>query len=466
MFQLLYPLGLLAALGIIVPVIVHLWNIKNGKTLKIGSIALLGSPSNQRSRNLKVTDWPLLLIRCILLLLVSLLLALPVYRTKQITADRPGWIVVERALLKEVWTKHKRQLDSLLSKGYQLHDLALKFPLIDLKDTATVFSKPSTTGPSYFSMLRHLDQSLGAGFKVYLYTGNQLSRFSGALPVTQLALHWQLASVDDSLKTTWPVGGLTAHSSAAGTYYSPVSTFADTVNQEIAIYESSKSGGASYVRAAVLAIADFTKHKVHLRTVQTVEDIKKPGTFIFWLSDERLTDVQLKGLAPGTTVFAYAGAKPFKLKSQILKLRGDALDETQLYQRTATTEKAGVPVWTDGFGEPLLVETRELGVHLYKFYSRFSPQWTSMVWSNGMLMAMLPVLNPDPAAIYGFKEDERYLNAVSTTSIAGISGSSEKGITPATSYETKAIENYIWWLLFIVFIAERWLSYRKTRQGI
>jgi len=120
--QFLYPISLLAAAGIIVPVIIHLWNIKNGKTLKIGSISLLGAPSNQRSRNFRVSDWPLLLLRCLLIILIALLLSAPLFSSRHAGSKNAGWIIVEKQRFHELWIKNKKEIDSLQHKGYELRD--------------------------------------------------------------------------------------------------------------------------------------------------------------------------------------------------------------------------------------------------------------------------------------------------------------------------------------------------------
>jgi len=466
MFQLLYPLGLLAALGILVPIIVHLWNIKNGKTLKIGSIALLGAPSNQRSRNLKVTDWPLLVLRILLVLLVAFLLAIPVYQSKTAAAERPGWILVERTELSDVWKQHHKQFDSLLSRGFEVHAFDLNFPKIDVKDSSTVFSKPAEQPLSYFSLLKQLDQTLGAGFKVFLFTGNQLSRFSGKQPETRLNLKWQIAAADSSLKTSWMASGLTAHSSTAGTYYSSAALTADTSTSHISIYQSSKFGGAGYLRAAVLAISEFTKRKVRLHDISSIGQITRADEFVFWLSDEPLTKKQLQGLPEGTTIFSYAGTKLSKINSLLLDDKGNVVDEVRMYQRTITAAESGIPVWTDGFGDVLLSKQTSAGLTWYQFYSRFNPQWTSMVWTNGMLMAMLPILHPQPGAAYGFDEDAKSLRAVDAKAFMARVNSNAKGSPTAQVYEQKLFENYIWWLLFVVFITERWLSHKKTTYAL
>ena len=468
MFQLLYPIGLLAALGIIVPVIVHLWNIKNGKTLKIGSIALLGSPSNQRSRNLRITDWPLLVLRSLLVFLVAILLAAPVYQVKQTSAERPGWVVVERNDFAGVWKTHRKQLDSLLQKGFELHAFEPQFSAIELKDTSTVFSKPAKKPLSYFSLIKQLDEKLGPGFKVYAYTGNLLRRFSGTRPVSKLNLIWQIAPVDDSLKITWntKAGGnglnlLDAHGSPRGTYYTVSTNAHDTAVQHVAIYQSSKAGGAAYVRAAVLALADFQKHKIAIQEISNLSQVKASGSFVFWLADQPLNAGQLNALPNGTKVLSYAGIKAVKLKSLITDQSGNSLDETELYQRT-DAKAAGTTVWADGYGKPLVTKNDAGKVIWYQFYSRFSPQWTSMVWTNGMLTALLPILSPQEGSNYGFNEEDESIRAVTAANVFSGSVVSGKGTAVQSAYVEMALSNYIWWFIFAVFVMERWLSYRKT----
>ncbi|RZM29827.1 MAG: hypothetical protein EOO88_03310 [Pedobacter sp.] len=468
MFQLLNPIGLLAALGIIVPVIVHLWNIKNGKTLKIGSIALLGSPSNQRSRNLRITDWPLLLLRSLMILLVALLLAVPIYQVKQTAAERPGWVVVERNDFSRVWKTHRKQLDSLLKKGFELHAFEPEFSSIELKDTSTVFSKPAKEPLSYFSLIKQLDEKLGPGFKVYAFTGNLLSRFSGARPVSKLSLNWQIAPVDDSLKTSWTTKAgdnglnmLDAHTSPAGTYYTVSKNANGTTVQHVAIYQSSKAGGAAYVRAAVLALADFQKHKIEIQDISSLSQVKASGSFVFWLADQPLNAGQLNALPNGTKVLSYAGTKAVKLKSLITDQSGNSLDETELYQRTDAIS-AGTTVWSDGYGRPLLTKNDAGKVIWYQFYSRFSPQWTSMVWTNGMLTALLRILSPQEGPNYGFNEEGESVRAVTAANVFSGSVVSGKGEAVQSGYVDMALSNYIWWFIFAVFLVERWLSHRKT----
>src|SRR5216684_1533812 len=79
--------------GIIVPVAIHLWNNKQGKVLAIGSIAFLEKTSRRKARSRKLSEWGLLLLRCLLLILLSLLLAGPFWKSTSSAEGKKGWVL-------------------------------------------------------------------------------------------------------------------------------------------------------------------------------------------------------------------------------------------------------------------------------------------------------------------------------------------------------------------------------------
>jgi hypothetical protein len=63
LFTLLTPSALLALLGILVPVAIHLWNRRPGREVAVGSLRWLTAGANRRLRNLKPEQLWLLLLR-------------------------------------------------------------------------------------------------------------------------------------------------------------------------------------------------------------------------------------------------------------------------------------------------------------------------------------------------------------------------------------------------------------------
>ncbi|WP_158796691.1 BatA domain-containing protein [Pedobacter sp. L105] len=469
MLQFLYPLGLLAAAGLIVPVVIHLWNIKNGKTLKVGSISLLGDPSNQRSRNFRVSDWPLLLLRILLILFIAFLLASPLFSSRHAAAEKAGWVLVEKQRFHELWPAHKKEFDSLRQKGYELRDFNTGFSKLDWKDTATVFSVPVPL--SYFALIRQLNTALAPGTSVYLYTGNRLNRFEGTQPFTALHLKWKTIP-EKTGELTWLAatyklnkGGVrkvTAYSSATGDSYKTedIKEATDTNKLQVLIFDAHQSVDEGYLKAAIHAIADFTQRDIQIKNINSLAQVTKSASLLFWLSDQELSPDQFKNLPSGISFFNYAGKKAEKVKSVLQYPSGTTAAD--LYQRTKFDGQLRQAIWMDGFGQPLLSLSSSAHLKHYQFYSRFNQNWTNLVWTNGLVMALLPIVIPHQEAEFGFPADNRSVRAVNVIPHPTY----ENKTAGSYFYEQKSLSSWFWWLVLILFFAERFITYRKLERKV
>ena len=79
MIHFLAPIWFLSAAAVAIPILIHLWNNRKGKTLLVGSTAFFEKAAEEKSWQRKLTDPLLLLLRCLLLLLLSALLAQPFF---------------------------------------------------------------------------------------------------------------------------------------------------------------------------------------------------------------------------------------------------------------------------------------------------------------------------------------------------------------------------------------------------
>ena len=449
MLQFLYPIGLLAAIGIIVPVVIHLWNIKSGKTLKVGSISLLGTAFNQRSSHLKIADWPLLLLRCLLILLIGLLLAGPLYRARKQVTQQPGWILLEKQEFAHAWKSYGTEMDSLLKNGYEIRDLHPGFARMELKDTALRYSRPASPPLSYFSYIRQLNTEIQPGKKVYLYTSNQLNRLEGRLPATTVDLKWRFLPVN-------PAVSVDAATIPA----------IDTSKLMVMIYSDSPAPDAAYLKAAIYAIADFTNRKISIKDIQSLDQVTKEATLVFWLSDKVPAIRQLQQLPKGISFFNYAGKKTERLSSVIHYEQGSATREIPLYQRNSFTGAAHQAIWTDGRGTPLLTldTISTTTIRHYQFYSRFNQSWTDLVWSNGLVDALLPVVLPNEEDEPGFSRNTASTRVINTVPVL------ERGTSKANNVlkfdEQQPLSGLVWWLIMAVFFIERWITFRKTGDKI
>jgi len=475
MFSLLSPLALFAAFGILIPVLIHLWNIKSGKTLKIGSIALLGDPSNQRSSSLRITNWPLLLLRCLLILCIALILGDPVQQTKLDVSQQAGWILVEKGNFKKLWSSHRKQMDSLLALGYEIHDFDIDFKRLEPADTSSIFSSSAEAPLTYFALLKQLGTQLEPGRKVYLYVHNLSSRFASKTPPLNLDLHWMLLPME-SADTSWNVRsyrsidqsiiGLTAHSSAGGTYYDkamlqPGDTAGlavDTATLRVQIIADQRSKDAEYVQAAVSAIRQYTRRKISVQRIQNLQQAQQ-NSLVFWLGGKAPSAEETGKLPNGIRLLQYAGGRVQSLASSIKDLHGVSLKQAELYKRTAYQGTPGRTIWSDAYGNPLLSQEVLQGKQVLKFYSRFRPDWNNLVWSENMVLFLLPIVLPDANATKAFKQDRRSLAALTDPKLPA-SEHREKG--QADVFVKQSISSWFWWMAFVLLTLERWLSYRKN----
>ncbi|GAB2541908.1 BatA domain-containing protein [Spirosoma aerophilum] len=76
--QFVEPFLLWGVLAVAIPVVIHFWHQKQGKPLPWAATQWLLEKQNQQSRGLRLDNIPLLIIRCLLLVLLAFLLAQPV----------------------------------------------------------------------------------------------------------------------------------------------------------------------------------------------------------------------------------------------------------------------------------------------------------------------------------------------------------------------------------------------------
>lgn len=91
MLELLNPLMLWGALAISIPIVIHFWHQKKGKIIAWAATSWLIEKNLQQARGLRLDNWVLLLLRCILLLILAFYLAKPLVSFWQ-KSDTPAKI--------------------------------------------------------------------------------------------------------------------------------------------------------------------------------------------------------------------------------------------------------------------------------------------------------------------------------------------------------------------------------------
>jgi hypothetical protein len=495
--QFLYPIGLFALLGILVPVLIHLWNVKQRKTLKIGSIAFFGESASRSSRSFKIADWLLLLLRCLLIFMIALLLAAP-YLIKKLTASDKGWVLVEKDQFQNLNVAQQKEIDSLLKNGFELHDFNLGFAAWQLKDTVSKEEiKPSKL--TYNALIKQLNTQLPAGFKVYLYAQNSLTRYDGKIANSPLAIQFRTYATPDSLiskvvgayyTNSDSLRAILMNSSPKETNYSYQNITnetknitlridsglsflktreqsnwikADTTTLHIAIYEEQNQNDAAYLKSAILAIRDFSGRKISLHQLQNSTYFSSQIAMLFWLSEKPIPEnISNKN---GLILFSYEAGKEQSLSSSLQIKNGTvtSIIGSDLYKRVSNESKEGDAIWTDGFGKGILTYTQKEENDHYHFYSRFNPQWTDLVWNEAFVKAMVPIVlaKPNELAHFGFEQDSADQRILSQKEIFASNNTSKlAGIAVNVQ---NPMSNWLWILAFLIFLAERILSFNQKK---
>jgi hypothetical protein len=478
----------LAIAAVIIPVLVHLWNVRKGKTLRVGSIALLTVSSRQRSNRLRINNWPLFLLRCLLLVLLALLLAKPVWNATQDTTKQRGWILISGQELPAAYAHYKPQIDSLLAAGLELHNLSAGFERIQLQDTALLKDTSTITAARPWPLLKVLDASLPKGFPLHVFVNDRLSSYRGERPVTNLAIQWHSFTTGDTLTQSPALSYVTAEgkikniewvTSPQGNWFSEDNVSAtftaapDTSVIRVAIYTGQHISDAQYVKAAMQAIAQFTGTRIQVSSLAGDQLPATPQQLIFWLDESadgksgtsKPSSTLLSYLAPKGILFGYDTGRVTPVSSWMQEGRAitaaAGLHKVYQYISGNTT---GTPVWTLADGRPLLTVTEEDGKSVYRYKGRFNPAWGDLVWEDGFVKAMLPLVAPalkaDVALDRRRVDDKQVIPAIGSRQSAIKNQHLEGGI----KHNATSLSKWLWIVVFIVFAAERILVYRQQQR--
>lgn len=510
MFQLIEPIWLFALAGIAIPVLIHLWNIKKGKTLKVGSIALLTQRSTQNASSLRLSDILLLVLRCIFITLLVLLLSKPLWQLKADQDKVKGWVLMEPGKLKEGYVKFKPLIDSLLQTGYEFHYFYQGFKKQDLK--AVLENKSDTafvSRYSYWALLQMLEQVIPGNLPLQLFTTNSLSKFSGSRPGLSISLNWKTYTPSDSVFTAITAAYLTPadsirftkmESTPTGISYVSRSISAivrrdtgyvvnieggklkvadittsihnnietkneqevDTSTLRVCIYTDNYISDANYLKAAIEAVQQYTSRKITVSLVRNITAIPAGQQWLFWLSESPAS----KGVQ-ANYIFSYASGKITRVSSS-LNIPQVGLNDgpVTLYKLVATDLSPNLSsgiTWRDGFGKPVLYNDTSAGNNYY-FLSRFDPDWNDLVWSEKFPVIMMNLIL-DKAGHSGFNifSDKR---KIASQQLQPDFVSDANIVKSGILKKNADLSVIIWVAAFVTFLLERILSFNKKDQQL
>ena len=487
----LHPIWFFALAAIGIPLAIHLWNIRKGKTLKVGSIALINAASQKRSLSRRLNDRLLLLLRCLLLILLAFVLSMPLWNRNNNLSKTKGWILIPRENIKETYQKFKPKVDSLIKAGFELHYFNKAFAKADFSKALSDTAHNYNSAASYWTLIQQLNGQVPQSLPIYICTSNNAYHFTGEKPEVSLNLHWQTYTPVDSasrwIAKAWltnngdieileggsnPYGvayknysirsgdqstNIAVHSEngklSVGLKSSNESEPVDTSSWRFSIYANKGSPDAGYLKAALQSVIQFAKHKAVVKQYADESQIPPQQNWLFWLSIKPISkQLQYDNL------FNYENGKISRSNSWI---EAGASDPKVALYKTISAGDKSFAVWEDGFGNPVLSSENQLGKNRYHFYSRFDPAWNDLVWSDEfpkMLLKLIVGTATEPDAKY----DKRTLSDQQIMPV----NTNEHATSVGKVTDHVDLSHYIWLLLALIFFTERWLAHKNKSKPI
>ncbi len=332
----LNPTYLWAMLGLIVPVAIHLWSKKEGRTIKVGSTKLLNETDSQKSRTIQLNEWFLLLLRMLLITILVIIIAAP--RIKKKVDAIPITYIVEPALLNN---ERIRTIIDTLEKGPSLRLLQVDLPELEEED----LDKDNHHKLSYYWQLIQEMEALNTD-SIVVFTNGFLSGLRGSRPKMSKKISWVAINpgnkVRKELKAIQKENGVNLLSLSSDqqhvTFKKEViavnnngytlnstkdsllfnvdekqESLAITLEKPVNIllnYQESLANEATYINKTLNVISKFLKTPIEVQSAKNIDtvDIER-FDMVVWLSTDSIPQTSAK-------VLAY---QPDELASRIIK---------------------------------------------------------------------------------------------------------------------------------------------------
>jgi hypothetical protein len=515
--------GLLALLGLAVPVAIHLWNRRPGRTVQVGSVRWLAATANRRLRNLRLEQFWLLVLRAAVLTLLALAVAGPLWlRFQSSRAPRGMVLLAPETLRPEVLPAVRASIDSLRGQGFTLRLFAPGFPVVSSQtwgNTDSLAKLASARLPlatasapdDYWARARQAADSFPTQ-PLRIVAGTASLHFAGPRPALPARLTWQPVPLPDSAvwvasaalvepatlrlvvgrsteeATRFRVVSQKAPQTASalmvpglpGLRYQPAAANQPATVQQpgqlavpvvteplrVLLYaDATHAESARFVRAALQAAGIGLAQGLEIRTIdpQTSFTGNAPS-WLFWLSEQPVPSSWLAQSKRGTQFWQEASTTGATLETE-LDVTGLVTAPPILINRLDTLFKLGsgsLVVWQDGTGRPVLTHQPNGAGGLYQLRTRLQPTWSGLPDSPALPELLLHLLRSHSATstVHDLRQlDARQLTAAVTADTTQ-TPAANSAIRP--SQHTTDLRPWAVLAAMVLFGLERLLAGRRT----
>ena len=181
----LAPIYFWSLLGLAIPLLIHLWNRKKIKTIKIGSVQLLKESNPKQARSFRLNEWALLFLRMLLVGLLTLLLVGPVLN--KLVSKAELTVIIEPGVLLN--DKFSSVLDTLAFSEIRLLQPGL--PIYEKEEDIDSYSLPN-----YWQLAQEMEELTADS--IVVFTNALVSGIKGIRPSLSRRINWVLIPASET----------------------------------------------------------------------------------------------------------------------------------------------------------------------------------------------------------------------------------------------------------------------------
>lgn len=174
----LNPTYLWALLGILVPIVIHLWNRKKVQTIKVGSIKMLTDSEPKHTSSIRPNEWWLLFLRILMIILLVFILVEPIFKSKD--NIEPLTYIIEPELLR--LSSIEQLLDSIPLNAQRVMEKG--FPKVE----DYILPAVRRPVPKYWQMAQEMDNL--PTDSIIVFTNGLVSGIRGMRPTINQRINW------------------------------------------------------------------------------------------------------------------------------------------------------------------------------------------------------------------------------------------------------------------------------------
>ena len=419
------PWGFIALLGLVVPIVLHLLSKSQPQQIKFSNIALIDAQQPKSMRQLRLTEFWLLLLR-LLLLLFSILLLAQLFLIKPLIKNESIYLVSADWLNQSSSIQRQQLIEQALKQPFYLLNRNTK--LITDDEILQWPPKPNVQTQNILqteNILKNLitfSELLTPETDIKFFVTDRAAQY-------KLSQQGHLYNINNTLE--WHI---------LNTSYQADAQYVDAMNV-VLIYDQDRFEDVKYFQKAFALIKQETatqlsvsyfSHNSLEKSEPYQQAMNNKPNWLFYLSSQKLNHKIMQALSTGTNLFVDAqNSQESTLLSTASEINNNSPllgTEARFYQRAlpldVTKQLSPKPtsvyketLWQlnqpDGASTDMLTKTthsyqsssaensakestvNESNAHesyVYQLYSRFSPSWSNLIVSKQFPLLLQSIL--------------------------------------------------------------------------